>query len=95
MPLDELVDAPPTDSTGQPLIKDKEDFLKEQKSFLESGLRIVQSMDPPGVGSRDLKECLLLQVPDDAVYAGHIRQLIQDHLENLAANRLPLIERKT
>jgi RNA polymerase sigma-54 factor len=95
MPLDELVDAPPTDSIGQPLIKDKEDFLKKQKSLLESGLRIVQSMDPPGVGARDLKECLLLQVSDDAAYAGHIRQLIQDHLENLAANRLPLIERKT
>ncbi len=95
MPLDELVDPLPTDSTGKVLIADNEAFLNEQKSLLEAGLRIVQSMDPPGVGGRDLKECLLLQVNADAPYAKHIQQIIRDHLENLAANRLPMIERKT
>ena len=29
---------------------------------LERGLRIVQTLDPPGVGARDLRECLLLQL---------------------------------
>jgi RNA polymerase sigma-54 factor len=29
---------------------------------LESALRIVQQLDPPGVGARDLKECLLIQL---------------------------------
>ncbi|MBB6281917.1 RNA polymerase factor sigma-54 [Geobacillus subterraneus] len=29
---------------------------------LEHGLRLVQSLDPPGVGARDLAECLLLQL---------------------------------
>ena len=95
MPLDELADPLPTDSTGQPIEADKEAFLNEQKTLLESGLRIVQSMDPPGVGGRNLKECLLLQVKSDAPYARHIQQIIRDHLENLAANRLPVIERKT
>ena len=45
MPLDELVDPLPTESTGQVLIADNEAFLNEQKSLLEAGLRIVQSMD--------------------------------------------------
>jgi len=75
MPLDELVDPLPTDSTGQVLIADNEAFLNEQKSLLEAGLRIVQSMDPPGVGGRDLKECLLLQVNADAPYANTFSKL--------------------
>ncbi len=32
---------------------------------LESALKAVQSMDPTGVGARNLPECLLLQIPDD------------------------------
>ena len=29
---------------------------------LEKGLKIVQSLEPPGVGARDLRECLILQL---------------------------------
>lgn len=29
---------------------------------LEEGLRVVQSLEPPGVGARDIRECLLLQL---------------------------------
>ena len=29
---------------------------------LEEALRILQKLDPPGVGARDIKECLLLQL---------------------------------
>ena len=29
---------------------------------LEDVLFIIQSLDPPGVGARDVKECLLLQL---------------------------------
>ena len=31
-------------------------------SVVESALRTVQELDPPGVGARDLRECLILQV---------------------------------
>src|SRR2546425_784205 len=30
----------------------------------EEMLRIIQKLDPPGVGARDLRECLLLQLED-------------------------------
>jgi RNA polymerase sigma-54 factor len=33
-----------------------------EKADLEKALAQVQSLDPPGVGARDLRECLLLQV---------------------------------
>ena len=65
-----------------------------QLDHLKKTLAVVQSMDPPGVGGRDLKECLLLQITADTPYASQLRRLISDHLEDLAANRLPLIEKK-
>jgi RNA polymerase sigma-54 factor len=80
MPLEELVD--PEGPAGQ-----LECLLK--------ALRVVQSMDPPGVGARDLKECLLLQITPAIPDAIRLRRLVSDHLEDLAANRLPLIERRT
>jgi RNA polymerase sigma-54 factor len=80
MPLEELVDA---------------DGPADQITHLYKALSVVQSMDPPGVGARDLKECLLLQIRHDTPNARHLRRLVADHLEDLAGNRLPLIERKT
>jgi RNA polymerase sigma-54 factor len=65
-----------------------------QLEALRRGLRVVQGMEPAGVGARDLKECLLLQVHHDTPHARHLRRLIADHLEDLAGNRLPVIERK-
>lgn len=62
---------------------------------VEEALRVVQSLDPPGVGARDTKECLLLQVTDDTPHADLVRTLIRDHLEDVAYNRLPVIEKKT
>jgi len=83
LPLEELFDLDGTE--GQPA----------QLAHLESALRIVQSMDPTGVGARDLRECLLLQIPATSPHAGRLRRLVSDHLEDLGANRLPLIERRT
>ncbi len=79
MPLEELVDP-----DGPP----------NQVELLGKALRVVQGMDPPGVGARDLKECLLLQIRHDTPHARQLRRLIADHLEDLGANRLPLIEKK-
>ena len=95
MPLEELIDPVPTDAAGSPSETDPKAFCEAQRQALEVGLKVVQSMDPPGIAGRDLKECLLLQIDEHAPHATQLRQLIRDHLENLAANRLPLIERKT
>ena len=80
MPLEDLVDA-----DGPP----------EQITHLYKALAAVQNMDPPGVGARDLKECLLLQIRHDTPNARNLRRLVSSHLEDLAGNRLPVIERKT
>jgi RNA polymerase sigma-54 factor len=43
-------------------------------------VHVVQKLEPAGVGARDLKECLLLQVLPDAPLAEALRTLIRDHL---------------
>jgi RNA polymerase sigma-54 factor len=62
---------------------------------VEEALRIVQKLDPPGVGARDLKECLLLQLTPETPHRDVLRVLIQNHLEDIAHNRLPAIQRRT
>jgi RNA polymerase sigma-54 factor len=61
----------------------------------EEALRLVQKLDPPGVGARDLRECLLLQVTPEMPHADALRVLISHHLEDIQHNRLPAIEKKT
>lgn len=54
---------------------------------MERVLNHVQSFDPPGVGARDLAECLRLQLPATHSDYGLIRGVIDHHLSDLAAGR--------
>lgn len=60
----------------------------------EEALRLVQRLDPPGVGARDLRECLLLQLSPDVPMSDVLRVLIANHLDDLQQNRLPTIEKR-
>ncbi len=62
---------------------------------VSEALRLVQKLDPPGVGARDLRECLLLQLTPETPMVDVLRVLISDHLEDIEQNRLPVIARKT
>jgi len=61
----------------------------------EEAIAIVQDLDPPGVGARDLTECLLLQLTPDMPHRELVRKLVMDHLEDIPHNRLPAIEKAT
>lgn len=61
----------------------------------QAALKLIQQLDPPGVGARDARECLMLQVKEDTPHRDVLLTLISSHLEDIAQNRLPLIERKT
>ncbi len=50
---------------------------------LEAALRLVQSLDPTGVGARDLRECLLLQVDGRPDLHPLAKELISSHLADL------------
>jgi RNA polymerase sigma-54 factor len=61
----------------------------------EEALQLVQKLDPPGVGARDLRECLQLQLTPEMPCYDVLRTLVSHHLDDLQHNRLPAIEKKT
>lgn len=73
---------------------------------MERALHALQLLlEPAGVGARDTRECLLLQIdalvdehartPEERSLWDLVRRLVSDHLEDLAQNRLPRIAEKT
>jgi len=61
---------------------------------VERTLKMIQELDPPGVGARDLSECLLLQLrvlgKEDSVAAA----IVRDHLSLLESKRYDRIARE-
>jgi len=66
---------------------------KYNQDDLEDAMAVVQDFDPIGVGARDLRECLLLQIkafdPQNTLAA----QVVSDHLKQLQSNQLKEIAR--
>jgi RNA polymerase sigma-54 factor len=57
---------------------------------------LQRNLDPPGLAARDLRQCLLLQIDAEAGHqpdpAPHLqRRLVDEHLDDVEANRLPRI----
>jgi RNA polymerase sigma-54 factor len=71
------------------------DASPEDLDIARRALALVQKLDPPGVGARDLRECLLLQLVPGMEYFEQLRALIANHLEDLEHNRLPVISKQT
>ena len=71
------------------------DASPETLDIAETALAHVQELEPRGVGARDLKECLLLQLTLDIENYHSVHKLIVDHLDDLMHNRLPVIEKST
>ena len=71
-----------------------EEHTDEELKLAEKALALVKSLEPAGVGGKDLRECLLLQIDPESEYAEILRVLITSHLEDISANRIPVIVRK-
>lgn len=61
---------------------------------IEKILKIIQTFDPVGVGSRNLKECLKIQVINKEIENNNIYEIIDNYLEDLAQNRLSKISKE-
>jgi RNA polymerase sigma-54 factor len=80
-PLESLV----TEEDGQTL------------SVLAEALKRVQTLDPIGVGARDLRECLLIQLSAESEAGRDVTleiQLVDHFLREIEMNHLPAIARK-
>src|SRR5476649_553959 len=56
---------------------------EHQEEHVDQALRVVQALDPAGVGARDLRECLLLQIESVNGRGGVAWQIVSSHLRLL------------
>ncbi len=71
------------------------DAGEETVALAEEALKLIQTLEPQGVASRDLRECLLAQIADNMPLAEEVRTLVAKHLEDLRDNRLPHVQKAT
>lgn len=63
-----------------------EELLDETKADIETiekALTLIQSFDPPGVGARNITECLLLQLTSFNLQGTLIEKIIMNNMEDL------------
>jgi RNA polymerase sigma-54 factor len=63
-------------------------------SEAEEMLGVVQSLDPPGVGARDLRECLMLQLREAGLEHSVPYRLVRDCFDELIAHRWSEISKR-
>ena len=61
---------------------------------LEEMLSLIQTFHPVGVGARDLRECLLIQLRRLGKEDSLEHQIVDEHLEDLGRKRLPELARR-
>lgn len=69
-------------------------YFKEEENVVESILKIIQTFDPPGIGARNLQECLLIQLKSLDIKDEKIYELIENYLNEVASNKYPYIAQK-
>ena len=61
---------------------------------VQEGLRIVQSLDPAGVGAKDVRECLLLQIESRNGKDGVAWNIVANHLKLLETRQIKEIAKQ-
>lgn len=61
---------------------------------VEKVLKVIQRFDPIGIGARDLKECLLIQLSESADPDELAIQVIKDHFDDFKNKRFEKIAKK-
>lgn len=63
-------------------------FFNVPLKRVERVLELLQSFDPPGVCARNVKECLKIQLLQMGYDNRDIMEMVENHLEDLAENRI-------
>ncbi len=61
---------------------------------VQEALQVLKSFEPPGIGAKDLAECLLLQLAAQGRGTSLASRMIRDHFELLTRRRIPELARK-
>lgn len=67
--------------------------LRVEPAAMDGALRIIQGCDPPGVGARDVRECLQLQLAQQLSPDPLAARILQEHFELLTQQRFTAIAR--
>lgn len=68
-------------------------ILNENKDDIKNILDIIQSFDPPGIGARDIRECLIIQLKQSQYWDETMEKIVGLYLEDLANNRFQTISK--
>ena len=72
-------------------IEELSEELNISEEEVEIALKLVQSLEPYGIGARNIKECLLIQSLKLNILDNIIEQIILNHLENIADNKYEVV----
>jgi len=64
------------------------------KEDFEKMLALIQNFYPPGVGARDLRECLLIQLKREGKESSLEYKVVSEHMDDLGRRRFPEIARR-
>src|SRR5947207_6400950 len=64
-----------------------------EMSEVEKAVTAIQSLDPIGVGARDLRECLLLQLEFLEIDVPYVEEIIRDHWEEFMQRKFVQISK--
>ncbi len=67
--------------------------LNISSEMIERALKIVQSLEPYGIGARNIKECLLIQSLRLNILDNIMEKIILNHLESVAENKYEAVGR--
>jgi RNA polymerase sigma-54 factor len=80
--------------TAEAAGRDSEDLPYYTIAEVEEMLGIIQGLDPAGVGARDLRECLLLQLRESGLEQSVPYRLVRDCFEELINHRWSEISKR-
>lgn len=55
--------------------------------YINQCIEIIQSLEPVGIGARNLKECLIIQAMKKGILDNNLHEIIDNYLEDIAENK--------
>ena len=88
-PLEEVTDGLNKwiEDTGGEWFEEHETFVHFTITDAENMLKVIQGLDPSGIGARDLRECLLLQLRDGDQQETMAYRIVSDFFDQLINHR--------
>lgn len=75
-------------------LEDMSLILGENILQIEKVLHVLQTFDPIGVGSRNLSECLMIQLRSKGIQDRNVYLIVEKHLDDIASNKMQKISKQ-